>query len=234
MTRPEPWYFIAKSASIVVFALLIAVPGGDADAKRSRYRPLPGHPWLQDRETGRYPHAHCELRVPVERPLPDPISRADTGDLLSTTYLTGMTMESAGINLSEIRIADGWRVWLWRDLPDIARLRSDTRLAIAVNWPQADGGLRNEPSEVFVLPALDAHPPYRWSPWRPAAQIRDGDHAAFDTLNNAPATPVPAPAHPFELRCRTVLSEELAVPAAADDPEIRRDETGRSVSAPDP
>lgn len=222
--------------SSIVLVFMIALTGCEAEAQRSRYQPMPGHPWLVDRESGRYPHAHCELRVPVARPLPEPITRPETGDLLGKTYLTAATMESAEFVLSEVIVADGWRTWLWRDLPDAPRVKGSGRLAITVRWPTADGTLRDEPTEIFALPALEAHPPWRWSPWQRAAQIRSGEHAIYEALENAPAAAVPPPALPFELRCRTVLSEELVVPAAFEDGNIGRDEVGqpRSGAEPDP
>lgn len=221
--RPPP-----AAKPLLIFALIVAVAlsGGDAEARRSRYQPLPGHPWLQDRETGRYPHAHCQLRVSIERSLPEPITSTATGDLLSKTYLTAVTMESADIVLTDVIVADGWRTWLWRDLPDAARLQGRGRLAVTVRWPQPDATLRSEPTEIFALPALEAHPPWRWSPWQRAQQIRNGEHAAYEALENAPAAAVTPPAQPFEVRCRTVLSEELTVPGAFEDRNIDRDENG--------
>ncbi len=159
-----------KPQSIRVLLLVNALAGGAAEAQRSRYQPMPGHPWLQDRETGRYPHAHCELRVPLARPLPEPLTRPETGDLLSKTYLTAATMESADIVPTAFTVADGWRTWLWRDLPDAARVKGSGRLAITVRWPNADGTLRDEPTEIFKLPALEAHPPWQWSPWQHSHQ----------------------------------------------------------------
>lgn len=97
------------ASPLLTFALVLAavMPGGDAEARRSRYRPMPGHSWLEDRETDRYPHAHCQLRVPPARPLPEPITSPATGDLLSKTYLTAATMESASIVLTDVVVADG-------------------------------------------------------------------------------------------------------------------------------
>lgn len=204
----------------------------DAHARRSRYRPMPGHPWLEDRETGRYPHAHCELRVSITRPLPEPLTSPATGDLLSKIYLTAATMESAGIVLTDVIVADGWRTWLWRDTPDATRVQGSGRLAITVRWPNPDGTLRREATEIFALPALEAHPPWHWSPWQRAQQIRSGEHATYEALENAPAAAIAPPAQPFEVRCRTVLSEELVVPGAFEDRNIGRDEEGHAPDAP--
>lgn len=223
---------IVKPLLIFALVLAAALPADDAEARRSRYRPMPGHPWLVDRESGRYPHAHCELRVSVERPLPEPLTSAATGDLLEKTVITAATLESAGIVLTDVVVADGWRTWLWRDLPDAARVQGSSRLAIAVRWPNPDGTLRREPTELFALPALEAHPPWRWSPWQRAADVRQGEHVLFESAASARAPAPPLPAHPFELRCRTVLSEELAVPAPDQDPNIGRDEDGNAAASP--
>ncbi len=65
----------------------------DIQAKQSRYRPMPGHPFLEDRETGLYPHAHCELRVPIARNLPDPITRSERDALMALV----LVMRPAGL-----------------------------------------------------------------------------------------------------------------------------------------
>lgn len=214
---------------VLACAAAVLLPD-EAQARRSRYRPMPGHPWLEDRETGRYPHAHCELRVALARRLPEPLTSPDTGDLLEKTVITATTRESADIVLTDVVVADGWRTWLWRDLPDASRLGGKSRLAIAVRWPKPDGSREREPTEFFALPALDAHPPWHWSPWQRAVQVRQGEHVLFESATATAALPLPE--HPFELRCRTVLSEELAVPAADQDPTIARDEDGHTPDAP--
>lgn len=109
-------------------------------------------------------------------------------------------------------------------------MQGSGRLALTVRWPNPDGTLRDEATEVFALPALEAHPPWRWSPWQRAQQIRSGEHATYEALENAPAAAVAPPAQPFEVRCRTVLAEELAVPGAFEDHNIDRDENGNATA----
>lgn len=236
-----PWIFVvprsapplARPLLLAALASLLALPPeADAAARRGRYREMPGHPWLEDGKTGRFPHAHCELRVPRARALPQPLTSAATGDLLASTYVTDVTMESAGIVLTEDVVDEVWRTWLWRDMPDATRLTGRAQLVVTVRWPRADRTLRAETSEAFTLPPLDALPPYRWSPWRRADQLRRGEHAAYEALTGAPTSALAPPEHPFELRCRTVLSTELPVPAASADDNIGRDESGRLPSPP--
>jgi hypothetical protein len=76
----------------------------------SRY----GFRYVQDRETGLWVHLHCEIRVPLTRKLPDPITSHETGDLLHFTEFGSGTMGSAGVDKNEQEIRDGYRVWLYR------------------------------------------------------------------------------------------------------------------------
>ncbi len=212
--------------------VLLCVVSVDAAQARSRFRPMPGHDdILEDRASGTYPHAHCQLRVPLARDLPAPLTTEAHGDLLRKTFITRATMESAGIDLTHVRIADGWRTWLWRERAVPVRLADDNLFSVKVNWPQPDGTLRADPTEIFRLPALEAYPLYHWSPWQRAQHVRTGEHVEYQAMQGASAeVPAPAPQHPFELRCRTVLSPHIAVPAEAEDANIDAGEDGHAAA----
>jgi hypothetical protein len=216
-------------------AVLSQVACGPAEGRgperSARYQPVHGQAWLVDRATKRIPVAHCELRVPSLRPLPEPITTPEHGDLLGTTVVTGVTAESAAFDKAVWREEDGWRIWLWRDLADASRVRGTSRLVIKVDWPEADG-VQAEPAEVFDLPRLDAEEPWRWTPWRVADVVIEDEHAWHAALRREDGVGgLPAPEYPFEVRCRTVLAHEPVVPAADDDPTISRPEPGPAGAA---
>jgi hypothetical protein len=215
-----------------LLATLAAACGGtDAVEARERYIAVEGGNRLMDRASKQYVLVHCEIRVPLARALPDPISSSETGDRLSAQYLTSVTMETAGFDKHDQRIADGWRTWLWRDTPDLAWARGTGRLAIASRWND-DEPLHGEPTEIFNLPKLDAYPPWVWSPWRRADALRAGDFAVYDALQDRGTEAALAPPeHPFEVRCRVVLSDSPVVPGAADDPAIDRPEPDAAEQA---
>lgn len=210
--------------STLVAAIVAACGGGGTAEARERYIEVDGGRWMMARASKQYALVHCEIRVPLARALPDPISSSETGDRMSAQYLTSVTMETAGFDKHDQRIADGWRTWLWRDTPDRTWARGGGRLAIALAW-RADEPRHGEPTEILNLPRLDAYPPWVWSPWQRADALRAGDFAVFNALQDRGTDAALAlPEHPFELRCRVVLSDSPVVPGAADDPAIGRPE----------
>lgn len=205
---------------------------GRGPDRYGRFQPVDGGWRLIDRVTHRIPVAHCEIRVPTARALPDPITGPDRGDLLSVSVVTGVTSESAAFDKTDSREVDGWRVWLWREIANASHALGTSRLVVQVDWPDA-GGLRREAAEVFDLPRLDAEAPWRWTPWRRADAMIDDEHAWHVAMrrDEGPAN-APPPEHPFEVRCRTVLVDEPVVPAADEDPEIPRPEPDPDNAGP--
>jgi hypothetical protein len=215
----------------LVAAIITACGGGSPAEARERYIAVEGGRWLIDRASKRYVQVHCEIRVPLARPLPDPISSSETGDRMSAQYMTAVTLETASFDKHDQRSVDGWRIWLWRDTPDLTWARGAGRLSISLAW-RADEPHHGEPTEIFNLPKLDAHPPWVWSPWGRADLLRAGEFAVFDALNGAGADPAVAPpAHPFEVRCRVVLADSPVIPGVADDPNIAQPEPDAAEQA---
>ena len=103
------------------WALLLALfPGCGEAGDRPRYAMARdsgsrhGFRYPMEKGSGLWVHLQCELRVALERPLPDPLRAAERGDLISFTQLGSISMGSAGIDPFEQEIVDGRRVWLWR------------------------------------------------------------------------------------------------------------------------
>ena len=79
-----------------------------------------------------------------------------------------------------------------------------------------------EPLESFSLPALNTMRPYVWTEWQRADEIRTGGFANWEKTNERESETAMAPEHPYELRCRPVLTEHLYIPIEAEDPNVGR------------
>jgi hypothetical protein len=179
--------------------------------------------YVQDRETKLWVHLHCEIRVPVARKLPDPITSSETGDLLHFTEFGSGTMGSAGVDKNEQEIRDGYRVWLYRVTTGEDHYKGHAGFGISVTWPDPGKETRYEPSENFNLPALNSMTPYVWTPWRKADEVRGGAFADWERVQGRPASdPAQAAPEPFEMRCRPVLSDALFIPIVAEDANVRK------------
>ncbi|MBI4911474.1 MAG: hypothetical protein HY823_01950 [Acidobacteria bacterium] len=190
--------------------------------------------YMKDRQSGQWIHIHCEMRVSDQRPLPNPISRPDQGDLLSFTFFTSRSMGSAGIVPSSFLKRDGHKVWLYREVGLPEHLDGTAALSVQVHWPAEGKGSKNpESMEYFRFPGLQSLAPYEWSPWRKADELRGGILAGWEKLQGTGAETGPdgrprpqgipsAPAFPFEMRFRVVLADLLVVPIEAEDPNIGR------------
>lgn len=213
----------------IVLVLLVAIAGPDHARDRFHLVRDPASRYdfrhVQDRETGLWVHIQCELRVPATRVLPDPLSTPETGDLVSYTQFTSISMGSAGIVPGEFEVRDGQRIWLWRTLADDDMLAGTAQLGVQARWPGPPGsGEQREPMELFELPPLNSMEPYRWSPWRVADEVRGGYFAGWGKLHGEAPDGSPAPAEPYSLRCRPVLADYLHVPIAAEDPNVGKPE----------
>ena len=188
--------------------------------------------YVQDRQTGLWVHQHCEIRVPVARELPDPISTSETGDLLSFTEFSSMSMGSAGVDKTQFKQRDGYKVWLWRDIPGEDDYKGRAGFGVQVKWPNPQGGeWRTDPMEHFDLPPVRSMTPYVWTPWRRADKISGGVFAGWERVQGmAPSEPIPNVPHPFEMRCRAVLFDGLFVPVEAEDPNVTKPDPGPGAS----
>jgi hypothetical protein len=208
-------------------ALLMLFASLPAEAARYALRRDPasrhGFRHVLERDSGLWVHLHCELRVPLARELPDPISTPETGDLMSTTYFSAISMGSGDFVPGAWRERDGYRVWLARSLARESDFDDSSSYGVQLSFPvAAEAALRREPMEVFELPRFARLVPYVWSPWRRADQVLGGDFAGWGKLHGAPAELAGAPPHPFELRCRTVLWDRLFTPVETEDPNVAR------------
>lgn len=215
---------IALSLATAVLFALFALP---AHAARYAMKRDPASRYdfrhVYERDSKLWVHLHCELRVPLARRLPEPITSAETGDLMSTTYFASQSMGTGDFVPREWRERDGHRVWLARSIARESDFDDSSSYGVQLSFPgRDDGPSRREPMEVFALPRFASLVPYVWSPWRRADELLGADFAGWGKLQGEPAEPVAAPPHPFELRCRTVLWDRLFTPLEAEDPNAAR------------
>jgi hypothetical protein len=176
-----------------------------------------------ERTSGLWVHLHCELRVALARRLPEPITTPETGDLMSTTYFSSISMGSGDFVPHQMRVRDGYRVWLARSLARPSDFDDSSSYGVQLKFPvDGDGPDRREPMEVFSLPRFQSLTPYVWSAWRVADELRGADFAGWGKLHGQPAAPAMAPREPFEMRCRTVLWDPLYTPIEEEDPNVGR------------
>lgn len=161
--------------------------------------------------TGKWIGRECQLRVPLQRELPDPLAPDREEPLLSVLVFGAVSAGTASITggARNVQFSQNWR-WWWVNLPvDDTEMRQPPRLGVQV-FHVAGPTPRDrtaEPMEVFELPRIDRWPPEVWSDWAGPSSIRAGSQAWHGEVRRHAdaATPPPMPALPFEVRCRAGL-----------------------------
>src|SRR5262249_56453485 len=113
----------------------------------------------RDRATGRGVTRHCELRTPVARPLPDPLTTDEHGDLLSVQLFEPESAQTAGLRSVDFEVRDGFRVWTIDDVLRAEDVEGRTSYGVQVAWPQTGQPKRHDPPELFHLPRPGHGPP---------------------------------------------------------------------------
>lgn len=183
--------------------------GGPPSAGRYALEREPGSRlatrFVRDRETGRWVQRACELRVATARALPDPLVHPDLGNRLGVDFLRPESIEGAGFSPAAFTVADGYRVWAFREVLRADDVAGRVALGVQVRWPETGRETRFEPLERIGLPPVGPAPPEQWSGWTRATAFRTGGFATVEETAGAAPEAVAPPAHPFELRCRLVL-----------------------------
>jgi hypothetical protein len=173
-----------------------------AEDPGSRY----GFEFVQDRETGRWVHRECELRVAAERVLPAPLDDPEHGSLMHVDLLKPGSIEGAGIRTLDPDLRDGYRVWYVTQVLGEHDLAGQVDYGIQVKWPEPGEETRFELLEIIHPPALTAVPLDEWSGWIEASRFREGGFAGIEEVSGeAPGGEVVPPEHPFALRCKLFL-----------------------------
>jgi hypothetical protein len=202
-------------AGVVAFALT-TVPIA-CSAQRGRYSAehfrttRTNFVYVRDRVTKNWVNRRCELRVPAKRELPDPLSSAETGDLLSVQLLQPGTARTGGLTSAKFDTKDGYRLWAIEDVLHESDVDGHTSYSVQLSWPRPGTSTRYEDAEIFHLPMLGDQPPNEWGPWVTADKTREGAFAWWSETTGKPPEPKQAIANPFELRCEIVFTDTPGV-----------------------
>lgn len=208
----------SKSRWAAALAFLLALIGVGSAHAANRYKLVrdPGSSWgrenMFDRETKQWVYRECEVRVKLDRKLPDPIRHPDYGDQLTIQHMTPESAKSSGLVSIEPEIRDGYRVWKIREHLEKADLRGTVSYGVGVTWPVEGKPSIHDPFEVFELPPLGATPPDQWSPWVPPTNFRAGAMGWWEHVHQQPGETVQRVRYPFELRFRLRLIDRPGVP----------------------
>ena len=167
--------------------------------------------YVRDKVTGQWVNRRCELRAPVARPLPEPLTTSEDGDRLSVQLFDHESVRSAGIRSVHPETRDGFRVWVIENVLRADDVAGRTRYGVSVSWPQRDQPTHHDPLELFYLPRLGNEVPGEWSPWVVASATREGALGWWSEAHGAPPAPPQPIAHPFELRCQVVTTDTPGV-----------------------
>ena len=196
----------------VCLATLMACSGPSGRYEAQNFRTTRSNfVYVRDRVTGEWMNRHCELRVPVARPLPDPLRTEDHGDALSVQLHDPVSVRTAGLRSIDFAVRDGFRVWVIDDVLDEADVDGETSYGVQVAWPRKGEETRHDPLELFHLPRLGDQPPDTWGPWVVASSTRTGAFGWWEEAHGAPPEPPQPIAHPFELRCQIVATDRPGV-----------------------
>lgn len=163
--------------------------------------------YVRDRTTGRWVHREFEIRVDMERTLPDFSEPSPTGNRVSVQLFKPGSAQSGGIFSAIPVVEGGYRIWRGADVLHKEDLGDRIAYGVSVSWPRDGQETKYDPMEIFPLPALGDTVPEQWTRWATAASLRAGAMAWWDQTVGNPSAPVDAPAHPFEFRWRLVFAE---------------------------
>jgi hypothetical protein len=167
--------------------------------------------FVRDRVTKNWVNRRCELRVPIARELPDPLSTPDSGDLMSVQLLQPGTAQTGGLDSVKFETREGYRLWKIEDVLHEADVDGRSSYLVQISWPRKGSETKYDPSEIFHLPMLGDQPPNEWGPWVTADKTREGAFAWWSETNDKPPEPTQKIANPFELRCEIVFTDTPGV-----------------------
>lgn len=160
---------------------------------------------VQDRLTGDWAWRECELRVAVERRLPEVFLRQGYGMLMSVDRFDRLGTGGTGMDPRQGVLHGPWRRWRF----SVPVRQDDLKGQAAHALKLVDDHV--EPHRVtrwfFPHPPLVDDEPDVWGPWQRASHERDGAFGWWQEVQGEARQPAPPPddPHPFELRCRIRL-----------------------------
>lgn len=175
--------------------------------------------FAMERASGRWLQRQTEVRVPLARRLPKPLSDAEHGDMLHSSRFAPGSVGTGDLVPERFTIRDGYRLWRFMSVIDEDGFAGRTALGIAVTWPRKNQPDDSDPMELFPYAALRDQAPGEWTPWATAASMRSGAFGWWEEVHEHPEEPPTPIAHPFELRWRVVYARDPIVCDDATQPE---------------
>jgi hypothetical protein len=163
--------------------------------------------FIRDRQTGRWVHREFEIRVDLERHLPELKVASEIGNRFSVQLMKPGSASSGGIFSAIPVVEDEFKVWRGADVIGPDDLKGQVAYGVSVSWPQEGKETLVDPMEVFSLPALGDIIPEQWTEWVRADVFRPGAFGWWEHVAGRPAEPLTPPPHPFEFRWRLVFAE---------------------------
>jgi hypothetical protein len=218
---------IPKWLSTPVNWILVAAGCAGSGGGSSRYALVrdPGSRYdfryVMDKETRRWVQREVELRVSVDRKIPNPLQDPQNGSLLSVQLVKPGSAQTGGIFTMDFDTRDGYRVWQIRDVMHEADITGRVSYVVTIKWPHAGKSDEYDDNEVFPMPEPGNIAPDEWSAWKPASSLREGGFGWWEEARNMPATPstdgAGKPAYPFEMRYRLLLvNDPVTIPPLPD------------------
>jgi len=167
--------------------------------------------YVRDRVTKNWVNRRCELRAPVARALPDPLSTPESGDLMSVQLLQPGTARSGGLESVTFETRGNYRVWSIQEVLRDPDVEGRSSYLVQITWPRTGSETRYDPTEIFHLPTLGDQPPNEWGPWVTADKTREGAMTWWSETQGKPPEPQTPIANPFELRCEIVFTDTPGV-----------------------
>lgn len=161
-------------------------------------------------ESGLYVHREVELRVNAARfEFPPDDAAPGAAPELDTSHFFPLGVSSANFIRSNYEQRGDNLVW-----SEVIHLSNDdvkgrTSLGACVRWEKDGAVTVSDAFEIFPWPPPDTSQIDTWSPWVEASNRREGIFAWHAEANKHEPETVTAPAYPFQMRFRLVLSQRM-------------------------
>lgn len=161
-------------------------------------------------ESGLYVHREVELRVNAARfdfP-PDDAAPGATPELDTSHFFP---LGVSGANFIRSNYEQHGDNLVWRETVHLSNydVKGRTSLGACVRWEKDGAVTVSDALEIFPWPPPDMSQIDTWSPWVEASNRREGTFAWHAEANKHEPETVTAPAYPFQMRFRLVLSQRM-------------------------
>jgi len=171
---------------------------------------FPDRRHLVHTESGLYVHREVELRVNAAR-FEFPPDDAAPGAVpeLNPSHFFPLGVSSANFIRSHYEQRGDNLVWSAVIHLSNYDVKGRTSLGACVRWEKDGAVTVSDALEIFPWPPPDMSQIDTWSPWVEASNRREGTFAWHAEANTHEPETVTAPAYPFQMRFRLVLSQRM-------------------------